>query len=224
VGNRRVESLTYQLETDDTVSFDADPVEYETDAFSLRLEEDELTVDLHEHFSSVEEAREFVDPFLEAWEVKYGTQFRRREIGFSYEDAEVVREDTEKEKLTVEEELTFEAEASFNVSEHIERGKYPKPPDKFRLSPDARTLWNRYEGYEEGREPLFSMGYACLDFLRWRAGGQKEAAKKYNVSRSLLQKLGTLTEQRVHHEVARKPSKTKGEATSREKMDRGGDP
>lgn len=101
MSDRRVEALTYQLETDDTVSFDADPVEYETDAFSLRLENDELTVDLHEHFSSVEEAREKVDSFLEAWEVKYGTQFRQREIRFIYEDAEVIRNDTEDDEVTV---------------------------------------------------------------------------------------------------------------------------
>ena len=114
MGNRRVESLTYQLETDDTVSFDADPIDHETDAFSLRLEDDKLTIDLHKHFSSVEEARECVDPFLEAWEVKYGTQFRQREISFSYEDAEVVREDTGGDKITL-----VGGEVELEISENV---------------------------------------------------------------------------------------------------------
>lgn len=216
MASRRVDSLTYRLETDDTVSFDAAPVSHETDTFSLRLEDDKLIIDLYKHFSSVEEARARLEPFLEAWEVKYAIQHCERQISFSYEDAEVVSEESEDDVIIVEG-LKHQVELSGRVSFHVEREKYPDPPKKFRLSPNARTLWNRYEGYEEGQEPLFSMGYACLDFLRWRAGGQKKAAKKYNISRGLLQKLGTLTAKRGHHEVARKPSKTKGEATPEEK-------
>lgn len=206
MSSRRVESLIYQLETDDTVSFDAAPIEHETNAFSLRLEDDKLTVDLHEHFSSVGEARERVDLFLEAWEVKYGLQVRQGEISFSYKDREVIREDTGKDEVTLaggEVELERSASTSF----HVEHPEYPDPPDKFRPSPDARTLWGRYKSYEEGRERLFAMGYACLNFLEGRAGGGKRAvAKKYNISRRLLQKLGTLTSARGSPEVARKPS------------------
>lgn len=216
MGNRRVESLTYQLETDDTVSFDADPIEYDTDAFSLRLEEDELTVDLREHFSSVEEARECVDPFLEAWEVKYGTHFRQREIGFSYEGAQVVHEGawTEKFSMRISE---LGVDLSSDITYHIERPEYPDPPEKFRLSPDARTLWNRYEGYEQGREPLFSMGYACLEFLEGRAGGREEAERKYNIEYEVLDDLGRLSSTRGSPDVARKPSGSQGEATPEER-------
>ena len=215
MGNRRVEFLTYQLETDDTVSFDADPVEYETDAFSLRLEEDELTVDLREHFSSVEEARECVDPFLEAWEVKYGTQFRRREINFSYEEAELVQEDAGGPKISGE---NLRHKVSMEEGKvYIERKEYTKPPDKFRLSPDARTLWNRYEGYEQGREPLFSMGYACLEFLEGRAGGREEAAVRYCIEYKVLDGLGRLTSTRGGPDVGRKPSSSQGEATPEER-------
>jgi hypothetical protein len=215
MGNRRVGSLTYRLETDDAVSFDADPVEHETDAFSVRLEEDELTVDLDEHFSSVEEARERVDPFLEAWEVKYGLQFRQREISFSYEDAEVVREDTGDEKVILK--AKGKASASGRAAPHVTRGKYPDPPDKFRLSPDARTLWTRYESYEEGRERLFAMGYACLKFLEGRAGGRREAAKRYSVEYEVFDDLGRLTSTRGGPDVARKPSDSRGEATPEER-------
>ena len=216
MASRRVESLTYQLETDDTVSFDADPVDHETDAFSLRLKEDELTVDLREHFSSVEEAQECVGPFLKAWEVKYGTQFRRREISFSYKDAEVVREDTGTEEVIVEGQ-TLELDVSDSVEFHVEHPEYPEPPDKFRLSADARTIWNRYEGYEEGREPLFSMGYACLEFLEGRAGGREEAAERYKIEYEILDGLGRLTSTRGTPEVARKPYTSQREATSEEK-------
>lgn len=216
MGTCHVESLTYRLETDDAISFDADPVEYETDVFSLRLEEDELTVDLHEHFSSVEGARECVDPFLEAWEVKYGTQFRRREISFSYEDAEIAREKAEGNVISVEG-LEHEMELSGEISLHVERGRYPDPPDKFRLSPDARTLWNRYENYEEGRERLFAMGYACLTILEDRAGSRDEAEEWYNVEDGILGDLGELTSTRGSPEVARKPSSSQGEAIPEER-------
>lgn len=154
MGNRRVESLTYRLETDDTVSFDANPVEHETNAFSLRLEEDELTVDLREHFSSVEEAHKQVDPFLEAWEVKYGTQFRQREIRFSYEDAEVVHEDTGDNKI-VQEALRIRAEASANIVAHIERSEYPDPPTNFAFRPTHGRSGTGTKGMRRGESRCF---------------------------------------------------------------------
>jgi hypothetical protein len=217
VGTPRVESLTYRLETDDSVSFDADPVEHEMEAFSLRLEEDDLTVHLHEHFSSVKEARERVDPFLEAWAVKYGIQFRRREISFRYEDAEVIRGDNETGEVTVDA-GTVELDVSENVEFHVERPEYPDPPEKFCLSPDARMLWNRYEGYEKGEEPLFPMGYACLEFLEGRAGGREDAAARYHIEYDVLDDLGRLTSTRGSPGVARKPSGSQGEATPEERI------
>lgn len=212
----RVESLAYELETESTVHFDADPVDHETDAFSLRLEDGRLTVDLHEHFSSVEEAREEIESFLEAWEVSYGLQIGKREISFDYEDAEVIREDNETGEVTVEA-GTLELDVSENVEFHVERPKYPDPPVKFRLSPDARMLWNRYEGYEEGEEPLFSMGYACLEFLEGRAGGREDAAARYHIKYDVLDDLGRLTSTRGSPDVARKPSGSQGEATPEER-------
>lgn len=216
MSNRRVESLTYLFETDDSVSFDAEPVEHETDAFSLRLEDGELTVDLQEHFNSVDEARRRMESFLEAWEVSYGIQFHRREMSFSYEDAEVVCEDTGSDEITVELE-PLELGVSENIAFRVERSEYPDPPDKFRLSPDARTLWNRYENYEEGRERLFAMGYACLTILEDRAGGRDEAEEWYNIEDGILGDLGELTSTRGSPEVARKPSSSQGEATPEER-------
>ena len=213
--SRRVESLTYRLETDDTVSFDADPVEHETDTFSLRLEDDKLIVDLREHFDSIDAAREHVGPFLEAWEVKYGTQLRRREINFSYEGAEVIHGGTGNVKLSPED-LNHEMKIE-ETKVHVEHGKYPEPPEKFRLSPDARTLWNRYEGYEEGREPLFSMAYACLELLEGRVGGREEVAERYGIEYEVLDDLGRLTSTRGSPDVARKPSGSQGEAAPEER-------
>lgn len=37
--------------------------------------------------------------------------------------------------------------------------KYPDPPKLFILTPDVETLWHRYEGYLQGKEPLSSMAY-----------------------------------------------------------------
>lgn len=106
---------------------------------------------------------------------------------------------------------------SSSITAHIERGEYPDPPDKFRLSPDARTLWDRYEGYEEEREPLFSMGYACLEFLEGRAGGRRGVAARYNIESEVLDDLGRLTSTRGSSDVARKPSASQREATPEER-------
>jgi len=202
-----VVSLRYRLETDGSVDYTkAPPLDDERDAFSLYLADDTLTCEMKRHFASVAEARAVVDPFLRAWELDVALRRGRGELSFVYEDAEIIDRDPpppgspQVVLAGVAEAIALAGEATV----HISRGKYPEPPKHFRITPDVETLWHRYEGYLEGKEPLLSMTNFCLTCVQSRAGSRKEAARKYGISQKILNRLGEWASDKGNYEQARK--------------------
>jgi len=191
-----VVSLRYHLVTDEIVNVFASPppLEWETGDFRLRLEDGIATVQLTKHYSSVQEAREVVERHLVRWEAYAALQSGRLELEFDFEGAEW----SSQPKGPA---LTVIGEPRLEVIVH--RNPTP-PPDHFSLSPDAETMWHRYEGYLNGREPLASMGYACLTWLEAMEGGRPKVAEKYNVDMKVLQVLGRLTSTVGEAQTARK--------------------
>jgi hypothetical protein len=89
----------------------------------------------------------------------------------------------------------------------VARREYPSPPKHFRVNPDVDTLWHRFEGYAQGREPLLSMAYFCLTLLEARAGDRKNVETMYKVHKKILDRLGELTTTKGDEKTARKVRK-----------------
>ena len=80
------------------------------------------------------------------------------------------------------------------VLSHVTSTAYPLPPTNFVVSPDVETLWQRYEGYLDGQEPVATMAYFCLTVAEWIAEGSRgRAAEKLGISLNLLDKIGELS-------------------------------
>lgn len=202
-----VVSLKYKLETVPTVTFNNSPVvREETDEFRLSLENGEVTVELKEHFPSIDAARTVIDSFLRAWELDVALQFGREEIKFIFVDAEVVDRDPpppgSPQRLEVANIGSVTAFGEVTVSVH--RSKYPLPPKDFRASADVEALWYRYDMYLQGREPLLDMGYFCFTWLTVPVGGIDSAVNIYRIHRDVLRKLSELTSTRGDEKTARK--------------------
>lgn len=212
-----VKSLTYELETEELVFFDAPPVEHETETFSLRLEDGTVHVDLNKHFASVARARNHIERFLDSWEARDGLERGRAAFTFSFEDSEVIDQDPPDEKESVS---IIGGSASIQVNQtveaHVSRPEYPSPPDRFRLSPKARTLWVWYQQYEEGRRLLMPMAFAVRSQLKDWADGPRAAKDQYQISNQVWSKLGNLTTTREGESGARKPEAVERKATSQE--------
>jgi hypothetical protein len=89
----------------------------------------------------------------------------------------------------------------------ITRSKYPDPPTVFTVTPDVETLWQRYNNYLDGKEPLPSMAYFCLTLIENKAGGKnkrKLAEKLFRIKKPILDRLGDLTASKGNAETARK--------------------
>jgi hypothetical protein len=70
--------------------------------------------------------------------------------------------------------------------------RFPEPPARFRLSPLADMMYQRYRIYRAGRESLTGAAYWCLSVLEYSARGRADAAELYRIDMKVLRKLGEL--------------------------------
>jgi hypothetical protein len=202
-----VVSLRYRLELGKNVEFDnPQPVEGETDAFRFRLENGVLTVQMNDHFASPDCARQVVDGFLRSWETDAGLSYGSPMIHFNFEDAEMV--DRDPPSPGSPQAIQLRTLSTIIVAEttavRVPATEYPEPPRHLRAGPDVETLWQRYQGYLDGREPLPSMAYFCLTVVEAYARGRRRAAREYRIHPDILRRLGEFTSTRGDAGTARK--------------------
>ena len=203
--------LTYRMGHSSDVSYENPPqLSFSCEGFTGTLKDEILTVAMKDHFASVAEARSHVEGFLRAWELHDRILGARDEISFTFDDAEVVDRDPVPpgKDQVVSVEAAVLSLSGTTVSLHVTRKSYPAPPTGFVVTPDVETMWQRYEGYRAGREPLLSMGYFCLSAVEVAAGGRREAANRYEIGEKVLRKIGELTSERGDEKTARKMSRT----------------
>ncbi len=192
-----VESLRYGLKMEKLVEFDdPPPLERNTSSLRLRLEGDELIVWPKVRYGAPEAAKKVVDEYVRAWEIHEALQSGRATVGFELRSARIVdRTGSEVSEYVVSRFATLRA-----VRRAPERrNSYPEPPEAFAASPDTEAMWQRYERYLEGREPLLSMAYACLSRLEFAARNapgkqaRKRVERAYGIEEAVLRRLGELT-------------------------------
>jgi hypothetical protein len=195
-----VVSLTYLLVPEPRTSFaaGATPTQADTAGFAVLLADNKLTITMRDHYPSERSARDAVGRYLRAWEIRSAVNLGtgRPEFHFEFERSELVDRDPPLpgEPETVTAKFTLPLEAQMSASASVEHHAYPSPPSDFALGLDVETLWDRWVGYLERREPLQSMAYFCLTVLQRAAGGRREAASHYGVSRKILDTLAQLSE------------------------------
>ena len=80
----------------------------------------------------------------------------------------------------------------------VSRRTYPAPPSGIDSGHrDVQTLYQRYKGYREGKEPLPGFAYFCLSAIVWSVGPGKglteKAARQYDMDGALLRKISNLS-------------------------------
>ena len=79
---------------------------------------------------------------------------------------------------------------------------YPHPPaSDLRITADVESMFTRYMGYLQDREPLAGMAYFCLTVLEYPfrgtdGGKTKGAAREYQVSKKVLNTIRRLSSER----------------------------
>ena len=180
----------------DSVIYDAPPpVERDLGPFRVKLADGVLTVTMAEHHADEASARASVEPYLTAWEIHAALCRGRGELAFRFEKAEVVDRNPPAagSPQTVLAAMAGHIRVSGKLAAlQVTRRTYPEPPGGFVASPDVETLYQRYEGYLNGREPIGSMAYFCLTVLEGLAGGRAGDATTFGISLAVLDRLGRL--------------------------------
>jgi hypothetical protein len=181
---------------------------HETDDFSLCLDNARLEITLKRSFTTIEQARAAVEPYLRAWELCAALENDMNDIHFSYKTATIShfnsQSDSSRTLIAVIVDEADSIAAELSVTFHVPQSDYPKPPAHFRISREVELLWRRYQEYLQGREPLLTMAYFCLTLIEKNAGGRTQAAKNLSVSEKILNKLGEVTSKAGDATSARK--------------------
>lgn len=208
-----VVSLKYKLETIDTVSFsEPSAIEAESETFRMKLADGIVVFEFKLHFDSAEAARSIVEPYLRAWEIDNALSMNKQEINFRYIDAEVIDRNplfSGSSQIIQGQFIESTLVVSGGVSISVTRPDYPPPPAYFNVNTDVESLWQRYERYTRGQEPLPSMAYFMLTWLENYAGGvhkgkREWASKKFAISKEVLDKLANLSTNKGDELSARK--------------------
>ena len=201
------------MEPGENVTFNnTPPIELVTEEAKLQLRDGILLCQLEAHYETEIEARSAIEPILRAWELDAAIRGNLYGFRFIFEKAEII----DRTPIIPEKSQTFIHVGSTSVvittdavKVHVGWAKYPDPPLTLRITPDVESLWNRYKGYVEGREPLLSMAYFCLSVIETNAGGRPRAAKIFGIQEKVLSKLGELTSKRGDRLTGRKVRGTK---------------
>ena len=170
-----VEELVYHIETGDKLAFqDPPPVEDETDAFCMILEDGVATFSMKEHYPTEEAARQAVEGYMRAWELDVALQYDSSELHFVFDGSEIVDRDPPPPPppgtpRVVELSGAVSATSSASATLQVLKTKYPQPPRDIVAGTDARAMWEQYERYKQGRDRLLPMAYSCLTRLEHRA-------------------------------------------------------
>src|SRR5437773_6823658 len=86
-----VVALKYQLQPSEHISYaEPPPVVFENETARFHLENNQLRCEMKMHTAPSEQARALVEPILRDWEVEVELTRNRGELGFIYEDAEII--------------------------------------------------------------------------------------------------------------------------------------
>jgi hypothetical protein len=211
-----VRSTRYQLRVDEKYGrFDSPPpLDIETDACRMHLENGVLIVEMKEHHSTVDSARQSIEPGLRNWELHAALSRDHTWLNFDFDPSASIIEDRDAPppKPGI---LSVNAHTSFALASFAALAsppvpvfaEYPRPPLAFKASSEVEIFFNRYQrAFWDDESQLLSVGYLCLSFLerssRTNAGETPKAknsskkrikaAAKYRIDLEVLNELGTI--------------------------------
>jgi hypothetical protein len=208
-----IDAVYYEIGTGDGISFGAPPTMTVTNRLgTFELSNGKLSIRPTEHYSSGNEARAVLEPFLRAWEVDSDLTRNIGSIRFKFLSVHKV----DRSPPVPDSGLVSIAVGAAEViavgevaSVHITQNTYPPPPGDFRTTPEVELAYSRWRAFREGREPLQSMSYAVLTLLESTAGNRRHAASTFHVDANILSTIGRL-------------SSTKGDGATVRKFGAGG--
>jgi hypothetical protein len=202
-----VERLHYEIRSGAETSYRVPgAVGFANQLGHFEMREGMLAIQPLDHFTTEDDAREAIKPFLRAWEISTDLDTSLGSIHFEFHHTDVV----DRSPPAVGESQSIEVKAADMVivgnaaSVQVTRTSYPPPPKSFNITVDVERAFKRWQDYQAGTEPLLGMAYFVLTIARAAAGDQAKAARVFDVEAPILRKIGELTSTRGDALTARK--------------------
>ncbi len=209
VKDPRVARLHYQVLPGEYVVFQDPPsTAWSTLAGILEVHAGHATIELTDHYPTEDEARQAVQPYLDAWEVSAGLSFptRQRPFRFQFQTADVIDQAAAAGSHGP---VTRARSVSASAAIAEQLTSFPSPPASFAVNPDVKRMWYRWEAYKSGRETLPAAAFYCLTVLEDSVGGitrkaRTAAGQRYGIDPDMLNRLGDLVSEVGDEREARK--------------------
>ena len=213
-----VATLHYEVDHDDSLNYDnAAPLEHEDDQFKVEVTNRKVTFRPKEHYTSIEEAKAAVEPFVRRWEFLATLESGSRTFALRYSRAEVIDLNPPPTPPGVIRVDAGPIGMHWTVSTPrviVGKGSYPRPPSGSALNPDAsevRDMLSRFDQYHLGRARLADVAYFCLTVLEEsfpkRVNDRRgKVSRYYEISPIVIDQVGRLSSAKGGPLEARKGS------------------
>lgn len=198
MNDKRVEALIYRVWHGDEIDYSrAPPLEFRGAGFLGKVADSKVRFEMTEDFAEERLAREAVETFIREWEFATSIQDGPDYLNLEFLQSEIV----DRKSNAGAQNLRVRASAgrpTATMRLTVWPGSYPSPPEEVLDvdHPDVQTLYDRYRGYCQGKEPLASFANFCLTVLEFSVGQTSSrratAAKQYGIAKGILNRIGVL--------------------------------
>ena len=187
-----VKALHYIVEHDPSIDYSrAEALSRQEAFFDFSVQDGKVCFTMKQRHATEEDALDAVSAYIAAWEFEAGLKHGPNSFRLRFEYADIEDRNPTPGKVSLRPRPDRFHIMTGEVQVTVGKPHYPSPPPTaVMLSPDVRSMYDRYLGYREGREPLPSMTYFCLTVLEipWGSGrgARKLAANHYRIDKTLL--------------------------------------
>ena len=190
-----VVALLYRVHHHERVDYSrAKALAHETPDFRVEVKDLKARFELKAHYATRDDARAVVEPFIQNWEFVSSLSRDPGCFHLEFEGAQII---DRRPTPGVVHGHAMPARFKFSVPPAMGKAyanAFPTPPSGVNSAHrDVLVLFDRYERYKAGKDLLTSFAYYCCTEIEQSGGGRAGAAKRYNVSRKLLERMGRLS-------------------------------
>ena len=199
-----VVALNYRVEHGPEFDYSKAPALSEsTRDFDIRLEDTKVRFAMKTHHATVRDAVDAAEKYIRAWELHVALKRGPNAFTLRFDRPEIVDRNPTTGVVRVSANPVRFNVALSQPEVTVSLGSYPSPPSPgLARNPDVESMFIRYMGYRDGKEPLTSMAYFCLTVLESSAvkkkgeTARKAAARQYCIANGVMNNVGTLCDKK----------------------------
>ena len=166
-----VVALFYQIGHGQSVDYrEVKPSDHEEKGFRLKIADEQVCFEFKTHYATKDAARKAVEDYIREWEFNACLEGGPDSFTLNFRRAHI---EDRKPPLPVPgvKSISMHVRAgspTVTIGATVVKTHYPAPPSGVRvtITPDVQTMYDRYMGYCQRREPLTSMAYFCWSMIK----------------------------------------------------------